>query len=208
MEKKETHEKYYNTGDTAKLLGITPKTLRTWDKDNIFKPDRMEENCRKYSKTQIENKTGKKMHQLEDAILSLTPDTFEDISALCEHEITADFNTLLGDTIKERFNALYIKLAYECNASFRRTDFSPNFMLTSPEMASIFETASAGFAPVPYEDNYHQFKTIIHCGIIGGRWKLYKTGLLQPYEGIIGTVGFRGIEEESLFRFKVANFII
>jgi hypothetical protein len=61
-----------------------------------------------------------------------------------------DFNTALGDTIKEKYESLYVKVVEVSNVVHRKTlRGGCNWLVTSPEVASIFETATAGFAPAP-----------------------------------------------------------
>ena len=44
----------YSIGKTAKILGVTPNTLRTWDRNGTFKPDKVTESgTRYYSEQQI-----------------------------------------------------------------------------------------------------------------------------------------------------------
>ena len=58
-----------------------------------------------------------------------------------------DFSTALGDTIKEKYESLYVKVVEVTNVVHRKTlRGGANWIVTSPEVASIFETATAGFA--------------------------------------------------------------
>jgi hypothetical protein len=52
-----------------------------------------------------------------------------------------DFNTALGDTIKEKYESLYVKVVEVSNVVHRKTlRGGCNWLVTSPEVASIFET--------------------------------------------------------------------
>jgi hypothetical protein len=62
-----------------------------------------------------------------------------------------DFNTALGDTIKEKYESLYVKVVEISNVINRQCCSGANWIVTSPEVASIFETTAAGFAPAPSE---------------------------------------------------------
>ena len=47
--------KYYSISNFAKQVGISPQSLRLWDKSGTFKPDhRTFGNNRKYSEAQVE----------------------------------------------------------------------------------------------------------------------------------------------------------
>jgi hypothetical protein len=48
--------------------------------------------------------------------------------------------------------------------------------VTSPEVASIFETATAGFAPAPSE-TFTSSLGIQYVGTVNNRWRLYKDPL-------------------------------
>jgi len=88
-----------------------------------------------------------------------------------------DFSTALGDTIKERYESLYVKIVEVSNVIHRKTlRGGANWIVTSPEVASIFETATAGFAPAPSE-TFTSRLGIQYFGTINNRWRLYKDPL-------------------------------
>jgi hypothetical protein len=61
-----------------------------------------------------------------------------------------DFNTALGDTVKEKYESLFVKVTEVSAVVHRKTlRGGCNWLVTSPEVAAIFETATAGFAPAP-----------------------------------------------------------
>lgn len=100
-----------------------------------------------------------------------------------------DFNTALGDTIKEKYEALYIKVVEVSNVVHRKTlRGGCNWLVTSPEVASIFETATAGFAPAPSE-TFTSSLGIQYVGTINNRWRLYKDPLFPQGQILMGYKG-------------------
>ncbi|MFW5871688.1 MAG: hypothetical protein ACOCUT_01140 [bacterium] len=102
---------------------------------------------------------------------------------------TWDFSTALGDTIKEKYESLYVKVVEVSNIIHRKTlRGGANWMITSPEVASIFETSTAGFAPAP-SNNFESSLGIQYIGTVNNRWRLYKDPLF-PRGSIL--LGYRG----------------
>lgn len=100
-----------------------------------------------------------------------------------------DFNTSLGDTIKEKYESLFVKLVEISNVIHRKTlRGGANWIVTSPEVASIFETATAGFAPQPSE-NFTSSIGIQYVGAIAGKWRMYKDPLFPTNQILLGYRG-------------------
>jgi len=100
-----------------------------------------------------------------------------------------DFNTALGDTIKEKYESLYIKVVEVSNVVHRKTlRGGCNWLVTSPEVASVFETATAGFAPSPSE-TFTSSLGIQYVGTINNRWRLYKDPLFPQGQILMGYKG-------------------
>jgi len=100
-----------------------------------------------------------------------------------------DFNTSLGDTIKEKYESLYVKIVEISSVIHRKTlRGGANFIVTSPEVASIFETATAGFAPAPSE-TFTSSLGIQYVGTVNNRWRLYKDPLFQSNQILMGYKG-------------------
>jgi hypothetical protein len=100
-----------------------------------------------------------------------------------------DFNTALGDTIKEKYEALYVKLV-ELSAVIHRKTLrgGANWIVTSPEVASIFETATAGYAPT-MSDTFTTSLGIQYVGTINSKWRLYKDPLFPTNQILCGYKG-------------------
>jgi hypothetical protein len=100
-----------------------------------------------------------------------------------------DFNTSLGETIKEKYESLYVKIVEVSNVIHRKTlRGGANWLVTSPEVASIFETATAGFAPAPSE-TFTSSLGIQYVGTVNNRWRLYKDPLFPTNQILLGYKG-------------------
>lgn len=100
-----------------------------------------------------------------------------------------DFNTALGDTIKEKYESLYVKVVEVSNVVHRKTlRGGCNWLVTSPEVASVFETATAGFAPAPSE-TFTSSLGVQYVGTINNRWRLYKDPLFPQGQILLGYKG-------------------
>jgi len=100
-----------------------------------------------------------------------------------------DFNTSLGDTIKEKYESLYVKIVEISSVIHRKTlRGGANFIVTSPDVASIFETATAGFAPAPSE-TFTSSLGIQYVGTVNNRWRLYKDPLFPSNQLLMGYKG-------------------
>lgn len=100
-----------------------------------------------------------------------------------------DFNTALGDTIKEKYESLYVKVVEVSNVVHRKTlRGGCNWLVTSPEVASVFETATAGFAPAP-SDSFTGSLGVQYVGSVNNRWRLYKDPLFPSGQILMGYKG-------------------
>jgi hypothetical protein len=100
-----------------------------------------------------------------------------------------DFNTALGDTIKEKYESLYIKVVEVCNVIHKKTlRGGANWVVTSPEVASVFETATAGFAPTP-SDTFTSSLGIQYVGTVNQKFRLYKDPLFPTGQLLMGYKG-------------------
>ena len=100
-----------------------------------------------------------------------------------------DYNTALGETIKEKYESLYVKVVEISNVIHRKTlRGGANWVVTSPEVAAIFETATAGFAPAPSE-TFTSSLGIQYVGTVNNRWRLYKDPLFPSNQILMGYKG-------------------
>ena len=100
-----------------------------------------------------------------------------------------DLATSLGDTIKEKYESLYVKIVEVSNVIHKKTlRGGANFLVTSPEVASIFDTATAGFAPAPSE-TFTSSLGIQYVGTVANRYRLYKDPLFPTNQILMGYKG-------------------
>lgn len=100
-----------------------------------------------------------------------------------------DFDTTLGDTIKEKYESLYVKLVEVSAVVHRKTlRGGCNWIVTSPEVASMFETATAGFAPAPSE-TFTASLGVQYVGTVNNRWRIYKDPLYPSNQLLMGYKG-------------------
>ena len=100
-----------------------------------------------------------------------------------------DYSTALGDTVKEKYESLYVKVVEVSNVIHRKTlRGGANFIVTSPEVASIFETATAGFAPAPSE-TFTSSLGIQYVGTVNNRYRIYKDPLFPTSQLLMGYKG-------------------
>lgn len=100
-----------------------------------------------------------------------------------------DFATALGDTIKEKYESLYVKLVEIGNVVHRKTlRGGANWIVCSPEVASLFETATAGFAPT-MSDTFTSSLGIQYVGTINSKWRMYKDPLFPTGQILMGYKG-------------------
>lgn len=95
---------------------------------------------------------------------------------------TWNFDDALGDTIKEKYEGLYVKLVETCNTVAKNYGVLPNWIVTSPEIASLFELSSSAALFVGGI-------CIEHIMNINNRWKLYKDPMFPPGEMLLGYKG-------------------
>lgn len=121
--------------------------------------------------------------------LEIDREVLQDLRANAGTVTAWDFNTSLGDTIKEKYESLYVKIVEISSVIHRKTlRGGANFIVTSPEVASIFETATAGFAPAPSE-TFTSSLGIQYVGTVNNRWRLYKDPLFQSNQILMGYKG-------------------
>ncbi len=125
--------------------------------------------------------------------------------------ITSDFNLLLGDTIRERYESLYLRLVEMFNMLIRKVPKVSNaWILSSPEISSIFETASAGFSPSSVYPEYFteaEEDHPVYKGIVNNRWNLYSHTLF-PQGIILMGVGKGEPTPQHLALLNLLNFTI
>jgi len=72
-----------------------------------------------------------------------------------------NFNEALGDTIMEKYEALFLQVVYKLG-------YGHGWIVVGPEVAAVFQTATSGFEWIDSSE-----VEIRESGIIHGRWKLF-----------------------------------
>lgn len=102
---------------------------------------------------------------------------------------TWDYSTALGDTIKERYESLYVKLSEVSSVIHRKTlRGGANWIITSPEVAAIFETSVAGYAPQNTE-SFSSSLGVQYVGAVSSKWRVYKDPLFPSNQILMGYKG-------------------
>lgn len=121
--------------------------------------------------------------------LEIDREILNDIRSSAGTVASWDFNTALGDTIKERYESLYVKVTEVTAVVHRKTlRGGANWIVTSPEVASIFETATAGYAPNASE-SFTGTVGIQYVGSVNGKWRIYKDPLFPTGQLLMGYKG-------------------
>lgn len=106
-----------------------------------------------------------------------------------------DFNTALGDTIKEKYESLYVKLIEVNKCLVAKGAKGYFWVVTSPEIASVFETACMGFNPISYQEYESMIvggvepqgiPCITYCGEVSRKWRLYKDTEFPVNKALVG----------------------
>ena len=107
-----------------------------------------------------------------------------------------DWNTALGDTIKEKYESFYCKLLEVRKTLIAKGVAGYMWIAASPEICSILEVSTHLFSPAPSGDwscewaglgvtpvgiNY-----VDYCGTVGGNWRLYKDALMSQNVVLMG----------------------
>lgn len=123
-----------------------------------------------------------------------------------------DWNTALGDTVKEKYESLYVKLVELTNVMVVKGAKGYFWIVAAPEIGSIFETATAGFFPALCDGNYSQqvplgVPDIYELGLVNRKWKLFVDPSLDNTTVLIG-VGMENEDPKHYGVLKIANMII
>lgn len=121
--------------------------------------------------------------------LEIDREIIDDLRSNAGTILAWDFKTALGTNIKEKYESLYVKLAEASAVIHRKTmRAAANWIVTSPEIATIFETSTAGFAPSPSE-TFTSSLGVQYVGSVGTRWKVYKDPAFKANQILFGYKG-------------------
>jgi len=114
----------------------------------------------------------------------------EDIRGNIGVELTFDMATAPGDTLKEKYESLYLKILEVSNIISEKTGspLEDYWLVMHREWDHIFFSRRAGFAPSP-SDTFCSQLTFTYSGPLNNRWRVY-CGHNTPEDEIL--VGCRG----------------
>lgn len=130
-----------------------------------------------------------------------------------------DFNTCLGETIREKYESLFVKVCEITNVLIKKGAAGYFWVVCSPEVSSIFETATYGFYPISSDEYKEMYgpggqipmgswtNTLQYKGLIHQKWRLYTDPMLDSNRVLIG-VNDKEEKPEHYARLSIANFII
>lgn len=149
---------------------------------------------------------------LATSVLNIDKDQLEALMDNCNTVAAYDFASALGDTIKEKYESLYIKLIEVTNVlKLKNNNESPDIFITSPQISSVFEAATSGVGwggP-----DLFQFEPMVYVGTINMKWRLYKCLNIQANQILLGysVKDMQPIsimeEGQRLARISIANLV-
>lgn len=125
----------------------------------------------------------------EQVNLEVDREIIEDLRNYAGTVATWDYQTATGDTIKEKFEALYVKLVQVANSVHKKTlRAGANWVIAAPEVCAVFETATAGFAPAP-SSGWETTLGIQYVGTVNSKFRCFKDPG-SPTDSLV--MGYRG----------------
>jgi hypothetical protein len=145
----------------------------------------------------------------------LTHEELTTIAAKTPNVLVCNFNTFLGDTIKEKYESLFVIICKETNLLLQRGAAGYFWIVSSPDVSSIFETVTTGYEPWPYAYTPHLLNgqypmglaAVDFCGVLNCKWRLYKNAAFPANQIIIGA-NDKLEDFDHYTKLKIANFII
>jgi hypothetical protein len=116
-----------------------------------------------------------------------------------------DWATFLGDTIKEKHQNLFDLLDKTTKKLITLGAKGYFWIIAHPEMASIFETATVGWAPAYFEQIPLGYNIVMFMGIMSKRWRIYTDPQLDKGQILIGA-GFSKKHPNYYCNLKITNF--
>ena len=110
-----------------------------------------------------------------------------------------DFDAIEGDTIKSKYEGLYVAMLEVSNELFK-LKLSNSIIITSPEISSIFETSCSGWYWWP---PYELKKEVRRVTNLNNRWIVYQDAQI-PANLLLAT----GKDLSTGIALKIVNFVI
>lgn len=159
----------------------------------------------------------KKGDQMQELSTLLENGTQSELISLCENLKDDmhiwDFDIALGNSIKEKYEHLILFVHQVTQKLIRQGASGYFYIITSPEISSIFETIPSDFCPISskvFEESYKKLERLegfSYRGIVQNTWALYQNSGISKNNLIIGTGRLDG-DIKNFSRVVVANFVI
>lgn len=147
-------------------------------------------------------------------ILSEFPDSWshemvEEALMNCGTVALWDWNTALGDTMREKYESLYVKIAELTSVIIRKGGKGRFWLMVPPEVVAVLETSiSFGWNADPSVDHMSMgTDTIMELGILARKWRVYVDPKMNYHQFLIG-VGTDTNNHLNFARCSLANFCI
>lgn len=116
-----------------------------------------------------------------------------------------DWNAALGDTIKEKYEGLYVKIVevenvLKSKAKGDKVNLDAIVILTSPEIASVFSTSCSSMRPLK------AVGSLTYQGTIGNRWILYTDPEMQKNKMLLGMGDNPNYHPKNCASITIANY--
>lgn len=145
--------------------------------------------------------------------------THEELQDISNNACTVcawDFNTCLGDTIKEKYESLYVKLHELTNVLVKKGAKGYFWIVCSENISAIIETCTAGFMPSPIDclDTYNTplqgqyplgMESIEYVGLLNGKWRIYRDSEMTYDSSLIIGCNDRREDPTHYGRMSIAN---
>jgi hypothetical protein len=124
-----------------------------------------------------------------------------------------DFNTVLGQSLRERYETLYIKVHELTNVLVKNGAAGYFWVVCAPEVSSIFETSLSNFLSIGSEEFEKQIamgnldKDLQYKGLVNLRWRLYTDSQMEANCLIVG-VNDTLEKPEHYARLSIINYFI
>jgi hypothetical protein len=132
---------------------------------------------------------------------------------------TWDFNEALADTIREKFEALYVALIGLNNDLLAKGAKGYFWIASSPEVLSIIETMCHNFTSESSIRRIHKsiggvnpqgLAEIYYCGSVNNRWRMYADTEMSKLGNQILIMGCNDTREPNDYygRLRITNYVI
>ena len=118
-----------------------------------------------------------------------------------------DWDTFTGETIKDKFESLYLNLVELTNVIVAKGGKGYFWVVCSNAMENALEVgAGTKFAPAYFEQVPLGYNIVMHMGILDKRWRIYSDPLIEVNTILIGA-GFSKKSNNYYCKLKVNNFV-